>query len=417
LLGQKTRSENEFEDYFEAMALPLSVAIGLLFGFALSSCGRDEVISRYPEGQEKEILTYSWFGPKDSLHLKQRRTFTFDGKLEADLHYQNGRLSGEASFYWSNGQLMERGEYRDGLREGPWIFHHNQFVRSAQGSYSKGKPHGPWESYYEDGALRAKGSLHKGDTVGQWIHFGLRGDTILISNCNASQPLGSYSSRHENGAEFETYHCLYGKKFGAFSRKSERGSLEESGFFDSLGRKDSLRQTFHSGEKLASSQSYSAGLWSGETLAWDDSGRVKEKGKFVAGTGYRERFHPSGKLAERDSFFQGKREGASLSFFKNGKTQRRLDYRSDLPDSLQQWHENGRLALQGGYKNGKRNGIWEEWYPDGKLKEISPYDTGVYHGERKFFDSTGKLFRTQQYYRGLPTVGTLPGFKTSKRKP
>lgn len=391
--------------------------MGLALALALpfSGCGRDEVTGRYPEGGEKEILTYTWFGPKDSLHLLRRRTFTFDGHPESDIRYRGGKREGEASFYWTNGQLMEKGEYRNDRREGPWIFHHNQYVRSAEGAYREGERDGPWESYYEDGSLRARGELAMGDTVGTWIFFGLRGDTILVSDCNPSQPRGEYRSRHENGVEFETYACRAGFPVGPYTRFSERGVLEESGTYDSLGRKDSVWETFHPGGKPASRQEYASGLWSGTIEAWDDSGRVTEKGRFTEGTGTRERFRPDGRLAARDSFFRGKRAGVAEVYAGRGTVLRRTWYREGEPDSLRQWHANGTLSLQGGYRDGKRDGVWKEWYANGKAKEISPYDTGTFHGERRFFDSTGRLFRTQQYYRGLPTVGTLPGFNADRK--
>ncbi len=62
----------------------------------------------------------------------------------------------------------------------------------------------------------------------------------------------------------------------------------------------------------------------------------------------------------------------------------------------------------GVFKDGHRAGEWKDWWENGALKEISRFKDGALHGERLFYDPTGKLMRSTRYEHGYPASGKIP---------
>ena len=59
--------------------------------------------------------------------------------------------------YYFNGQLAEKGNYKDGKREGPcssYFCVNGQLMQ--KGSFKEGKREGPWISYHEDGSVNSE---------------------------------------------------------------------------------------------------------------------------------------------------------------------------------------------------------------------------------------------------------------------
>lgn len=100
-----------------------------------------------------------------------------------------GKEQGEYEKYYGNGQLLEKGTYKDGLKEGPCeLYHENGQLREKctykdgkkEGLYKEydkngqlkeksiwknGKKEGPYEEYYENGQLREKSNYRDGHPV------------------------------------------------------------------------------------------------------------------------------------------------------------------------------------------------------------------------------------------------------------
>jgi antitoxin component YwqK of YwqJK toxin-antitoxin module len=111
------------------------ILIFLLLGTIASSCGAetmDCVVESYPNGQAKEILTYS-IQAGDSLILRQR------------------------SFY-ENGQLKMAGDFDvRGSRDGLWLYYYQDGKLWSESEYDHGKRHGKSIVYYDNGQVRFKG--------------------------------------------------------------------------------------------------------------------------------------------------------------------------------------------------------------------------------------------------------------------
>ena len=356
----------------------------LIFTLPFAGCTQKETVERYPGGEPKRVNEYAWPGAHDSLHLRRSQDFTLDGNPAYDVHYRKGILHGKFQAFGNNGQIREEGNFREGKREGEWIFYFNRFTPSAKGSYRNGLKHGIWTEYWEDNNLRRRGEFRDGHEIGEWVSWSAMGSEIEHNSCFSENSRGRFRSFYENGSPKEEYPCTRGKRNGAYAEHDAQGNILRRGFYDSTGAQDSLWESFHAGEKPASRRHYHSGLLEDSVLAWDDAGRISEKGFFRAGTGVLTRYDTLG-----------------------GKSQL-IDYRNGIPLTFHRWHPNGKTASEGTFAEGKKTGLWKDWDVQGKLRESSNYENGMLHGERRFFDSTGTLTRVQKYFRGYPSEGWFP---------
>ena len=72
-----------------------------------------------------------------------------------------GERHGYWELYYSNGQLMYKGNYVDGKQHGYWEYYHSNGQLWAKGNYVNGNEHGYWEDYYRNGQLKKKHIIYE----------------------------------------------------------------------------------------------------------------------------------------------------------------------------------------------------------------------------------------------------------------
>ena len=90
-------------------------------------------------------------------------------------------FTGPYESYYENGDIYERGMFRDGRFEGPFetFYDNGQLYRKGvfkiwtQAELEEQRPRtrldGPYESYFEDGRLWTKGTFKDGIECGEWF--------------------------------------------------------------------------------------------------------------------------------------------------------------------------------------------------------------------------------------------------------
>jgi antitoxin component YwqK of YwqJK toxin-antitoxin module len=100
---------------------------------------------------------------------------TPDELVERDgLYYEKGSdvpFTGMVKSLYENGQLMDKGNFKDGEPDGPWVFYHENGQLSEKGNYKDGSRDGPWVEYYENGQLWAKGNFKDDKRDGPWEFY------------------------------------------------------------------------------------------------------------------------------------------------------------------------------------------------------------------------------------------------------
>ena len=83
-----------------------------------------------------------------------------------------GSPDGPYETYYDNGQLFQKGTYKNGKPDGPSEVYHENGQLSLKGTYKNGWFDGPFESYHDNGELIVKGSYKDGEPCGEWIMLG-----------------------------------------------------------------------------------------------------------------------------------------------------------------------------------------------------------------------------------------------------
>ena len=76
-----------------------------------------------------------------------------DGELRVKYYYREGRVEGEYSLYWFNGQLMSKGNFKDSKREGEFLSYRENGQLFSKQNYKDGKSEGEQLWYDENGWL------------------------------------------------------------------------------------------------------------------------------------------------------------------------------------------------------------------------------------------------------------------------
>tara|TARA_B110000467_G_C18301262_1_gene471532 strand:- start:1220 stop:1630 length:411 start_codon:yes stop_codon:yes gene_type:complete len=80
-------------------------------------------------------------------------------------------FTGQIIEHHDNGQLKEKGNYRNGEKEGAWSFHHDNGQLREKGNYRNSELEGEWITYYYNGQLRKKGKWKTRKEEGKWVCY------------------------------------------------------------------------------------------------------------------------------------------------------------------------------------------------------------------------------------------------------
>jgi antitoxin component YwqK of YwqJK toxin-antitoxin module len=80
-------------------------------------------------------------------------------------------FTGQIIEHHDNGQLKEKGNYRNGEKEGAWSFHHDNGQLREKGNYRNSELEGEWITYYYNGQLRKKGKWKTRKEEGKWVGY------------------------------------------------------------------------------------------------------------------------------------------------------------------------------------------------------------------------------------------------------
>jgi antitoxin component YwqK of YwqJK toxin-antitoxin module len=72
---------------------------------------------------------------REGLFYKKFTDVPFTGKTKGLEQYAflRGKEHGPSVWYYENGQLSSKGNYKDGKREGPWVFYNDDGTKDADG--------------------------------------------------------------------------------------------------------------------------------------------------------------------------------------------------------------------------------------------------------------------------------------------
>lgn len=96
---------------------------------------------------------------------------SINNSIKSEMEVKEGVLSGKATYYFANGNLMEAGTMVNGLKDGQWVRYNENGLTSAIGFYTLGKKSGTWIVFDEAGKKRMEMNYSNGEKIGTWTSW------------------------------------------------------------------------------------------------------------------------------------------------------------------------------------------------------------------------------------------------------
>lgn len=108
------------------------------------------VEERFEDGSPKVVRIYDHEGDT----LPSGEIFYYpDGQLRMKGNFKDGKRQGKWSYWYPNGNLWSQGEYRNGEEHGLKTVWHENGQKYYEGYYKNGKRTGTWTFWNKDGSL------------------------------------------------------------------------------------------------------------------------------------------------------------------------------------------------------------------------------------------------------------------------
>lgn len=320
-----------------------------------------------------------------------------DGKLYSESVYEKGRLrdlkfydksgkvissstsrngAGNFTFYDADGNKTSEGYFtKDGLRDGKSTFYYRNGKVKYKSEYKNGLLNGERLSYFSNGALAAKNQYKDDQENGYQITYYINGN-----------------KRHEgevvNGAN-EGLHIEYDYLGNAYSKSDyKQGDL------------DGYVEYYHPSGKKDYEQRYSSG-WIMEVTEFDTTGKVLttfEVGEDAKPFTFK---NYAGNSYVQSTYKNHHLNGDHTTLFPNGKAYLTQYYKYGERDStIKRYYTTGKLEYEGSYKMDERHGKWTYYYEEGQLYYTETYDNGKLNGILKLYNEDGTLDRELPYKNG-----------------
>jgi len=306
----------------------------------------------------------------------------FEGKLEYEGIFVNGKRDVEGTEYYPSGKIEYQGGYKFGSRHGNGKEYELDENLKYEGNYVNGFWNGNGKEY-NCGMLAFSGIFKSGK---RWdgVGYDNNGKKLyeLDNGCGfvkeySTEGILIFEGDFKNGVKYGK-----GKEYN-----SDKKLIYEGNFINGKRSKGKGKDFTISG-KLKYEGEFLDGEWEGMGTEYEINGEVVFKGEFKKGKrwkGWGKEFHCYGnKLEYEGEYLNGGRSGKGKEYSKNGE-----------------------LIFEGIFLNNKRwKGKGKEYFITGKLKYDGYYDNGVWNGEGIEYNNEGRFkgeFLNGQKWNGIET--------------
>jgi antitoxin component YwqK of YwqJK toxin-antitoxin module len=222
------------------------------------------------------------------------------------LHYKNGYLNGESISFWPNGNIQQKGFYKDGcliglnekwfengIKESEsncevdniqlqhslchiinyWSKTGTQLIKDGTGKYI---------SYHDNDTLQVVGEYHNSERVGKWIWYYGNSNIQTVEYYIQGKHDGEFITYYINGQKRIQGQYAKGKQVGIWEHWYMDGKNEE---YESRvdGKRDSVYKYWHRNGQLSTLGNYKSGMEEGIWKHWDDKGKLETEEKYIDG--------------------------------------------------------------------------------------------------------------------------------------
>ena len=126
---------------------------------------------------------------ENGLYCKKGKTYTgaitltdSKGITQSVLSVVEGKLQGNAVYFYESGQIMETGSFVEGQRNGKWERLDENGCKIGEGHYFNGQKHGKWIIWDENGNKRFEMTYIQGEKSSTWYNWDETGTVVTIVN-------------------------------------------------------------------------------------------------------------------------------------------------------------------------------------------------------------------------------------------
>ncbi|GAA0713595.1 hypothetical protein GCM10009430_05560 [Aquimarina litoralis] len=362
---------------------------------------------------------------KDGKLEGQYTYFYKNGNKEIECNYVAGELNGDYKKYNDKGALIEHKQFKNGVLDGKYLSYHKigERAKDYELMYKDGKPVGELRQYYVDGSLFKKHSFLDGKVNGTEKLYYHTGELMGEYEYKEGLYNGPYVSYYRNGQKSEEGVTAQGYYDGNWKLYHRNGALMNAITY----KKGELNEAYLEYD-LDGKLHYDFTYRNDEFIAFKYYNKNKEiigEGRKKKGEFYYKGYDPLGSLVteglydikggkvgewkyyseeymtNKVPYEDNKVQGDNYNYYRSGKEESITPYKNDsIHGYYRRYHENGALAEHGWYQKNLIYGDWKSYYPDGTLKRENFYHKGKQHGTQKFYGVEGKLLSTSMYAYG-----------------
>jgi uncharacterized protein len=390
------------------------------------------------EEQNKKLFIPRKLNADDSRYSEWNNSQPMvDGKRINQYDYE-GNKTGIWEEYWSNGELLSKGSYKNDDRNGYWETYYDNGNLYSKGSYKDGKRDGYWEEYYDNGKIWFKGDYKNNELIKKlsiteeqnkklFIPRKLNADDSRYSEWNNAQPIkdgiriNQYDIEGNKQGYWELYYSngkleykgsyLNGLRDGYFEEYYSNGKIFLKGSYVNGNLNGLFEEYYFSNGKLESKGNYKDGKEDGIWFYYYERGGVEVKANYSNGylNGERILYNTNGKISDKQYwendklikvppiteskklFIPRKLSSSDSRYTEHNNSQPMVDGKRinqydiegnkigywELFDDGEDSDQKGKKISKGNYVAGKRDGYWETYY-SGKIKYRGKPITGIH---------------------------------------
>ncbi|MBA3971487.1 MAG: toxin-antitoxin system YwqK family antitoxin, partial [Bacteroidetes bacterium] len=295
----------------------------------------------------------------DKLHGLKSAYNNYNGNLEEETEYKNGRKNGSSKEYSSNGIIRSSSEYKNDTLQGVQIKYYDIGTIQSKETYVKGIKLGKSEYYFKSGNPSAK---YTNDTT--MVAYGKNKEKKVTQVSS-----GSKQTWYESGFKKEEENYIKGQKKGTFKGWYENGKLKfvnnyvndvRTGHQLSYHQNGNLQEDITIETEYDSIKKYNKTFYIGKYLKFDEAGNPVVKG-----------------------YYKGREKNGVWQEYNNGKLYTDSEYKNGYPVGTLKVYHNGTTQLN-------RISQYKEINKNAK-------DTSCLDGESIVYYVTGNLAQKQLY--------------------
>ena len=346
-----------------------------------------DYIEYYADGSKKSVRHFDNGKPEGKFIQ-----YTFDGKIESEINFKNGLQDGPEIRYNSDGSVRSSVTYSGGKESGT----KKQLISSNTGDYEltahynkDGKLDGDYSEIFTNGNVKVTGHYVNGKKDGTW-ELGKKDGSKIRTEVYASDDKIKETIYFTDGTVQTVRELKNGKKNGWERTYNFDGGTLKSEIFYRNGEISS-----NTGSEDGTAAGNKSGLAKQTKQITSNYGIYiqtfyQNNGKYEGE--YTEQWAEGDKgMKTKGQYENGKKNGLWVYYDEYGNKEKEENFANDKLDGKQTYYEDGKISKVYTYANDVKNGEYELYYVQGKLREKGTYVNDRIEGLRTTYYASGTI--------------------------